>query len=416
MPASEPPSTTLPDDVLTEVAPEGQGLDQVGSAPTVELGAPLGEGGVGVVLRGMDTALARPVAAKFLHEELRDRSSMVRRFVNEARLTAALEHPNIIPVHSLAWRADTGPFFTMKLAEGETLAEHLLNASHPLRGDELDEVVGMLVKICDALELAHDNGIAHCDLKPANILLGRYGEVYLTDWGIARSFPGEPPRTADGRRAIMGTPTTMAPEQALGGAVDGRTDVFGIGSLIYVILARRWPFEAADAQASVELASRGARPPLGTLAPSAPPALVRIVEQAMAHAPDQRHPTISALRADLDRFRRGRLDAPVQQVPRGTPLLSEGDVADCMYIVKSGRFEVTQAASGDQVLRTVGAGAILGEVAMLVGGTRTATVTAATDAEVQAITAANFEQALERIPPWLHTVIKTIGERFLKDQ
>jgi serine/threonine-protein kinase len=288
----------------------------------------------------------------------------------------------------------------MKLAEGHTLLTHLRRVKDHLTGDTLDEVVGMLVEVCDALELAHANGIAHSDLKAGNILLGRYSEVYLTDWGVARRFPADPPRTADGQKAISGTPTMMPPEQARGDAVDGRTDVFGMGALLFVILTRRAPFRADSPQVSTRLAARGTRPHVDTAAPDAPSALRLIVERAMAHEPADRYPTIGHMREDLDRFRRGRLDAPIKRVEKGTVLIREGDSSDCMYIVKSGRFLVTRSGKLlDEKVREVGAGAVLGEVGLLAGATRTATVTATTDAEVQTITAAHFEEAPRRIPP-----------------
>ena len=413
MPSPDPPTITLPDDAVTDLVEDPGLLDGVGEARHLALGAALGEGGMGAVVQGEDTALDRPIAAKMLRDDLRKNEILLGRFVHEARLTASLEHPNIIPVHALAWRADTGPFFTMKLAEGHTLLSHLRRVKDHLTGDTLDDVVGMLVKLCDALELAHARGVAHCDLKAANILLGRYGEVYLTDWGVARRFPAAAPRAADGRKVISGTPSMMAPEQARGEAVDGRTDVFGMGALLYVILSRRAPFRADSVQVATILAARGTRPHMDAVAPASPLALRRIVEQAMAQEPADRYPTIGHLREDLDRFRRGRLDAPIRRVAAGTVLIGEGDPSDCMYIVKSGRFVVTKASTLlDETVRQVGAGAVLGEVGLLAGGRRTATVTALTDAEVQTITAAHFEDALQRIPPWLRTVIETTGARF----
>jgi serine/threonine-protein kinase len=407
------PTMTLPDDAVAELTEDQSLLEGVGGATHIELGEALGKGGMGAVVRGEDTALDRPIAAKLLREEFRGNSRLVRRFLDEARLTASLEHPNIIPVHTLAWRADTGPFFTMKNAEGRTLLSHLRRVKDHLRGDTLDEIVGMLVRLCDALELAHAKGVAHCDLKAANIVLGRYGEVYLTDWGVARHFPAEPMLTADGRKAISGTPTMMAPEQARGDGVDGRTDVFGMGALLYLILSRRAPFRAESMHVAAMLAERGARPHIDVAAPSSPLTLRRIVERAMAHQAADRYPTIGHLREDLDRFRRGRLDAPVERVAKGTVLISEGDASDCMYIVKSGLFVVTREGTRDgETLQEVGAGAILGEVGLLAGGERTATVTAITDAEVQTVTARHFDEALQRIPPWLRAVIETTGSRF----
>ena len=147
-------------------------------------------GGMGQVLDAWDLDLRRPLAVKLLHARWRDRPEVRELFVEEARLTAALEHPHIVPVHTLGCRPDTGPFFTMKRVEGHTLLEHLRTVRRSLRGDVLDEVVDMVIKVCDALALAHSRGICHGDLKASNIMVGKYGEVYLMDWGVAKNLRG----------------------------------------------------------------------------------------------------------------------------------------------------------------------------------------------------------------------------------
>ncbi len=288
------------------------------------------------------------------------------RFLSEAELTASLEHPHVIPVHALASRPETGPFFTMKLVEGRTLLDHLREHVSSMHGDVLDGVVDIVIKVCDALALAHSKHVVHLDLKAANILLGAYGEVYLTDWGIARRYPGPGLTTADGRPAISGTPTMMAPEQADGRPVDPRTDVFGVGSLLFFILAKRGPYHEGDRRQRILNARVCRHPPLRRLAPQAPATLVRIIERTMRPDPDARYPSISALRDDLDRFRRGRLSVPERAVARGERIIVEGDASNELFIVKEGMFEVLKTRDGvEHRVNTVGPGSILGEAGLL---------------------------------------------------
>lgn len=395
---------TLPSEALAPVedAP-------LAPQPHVRLDAELARGGMGVVVEAWDGALHRPLAAKHLRPE-RQRSPRARAaFVAEARLTAALEHPYILPVHTLGERDGTGPFFTMKRVEARTLLDHLREHQRRLHGDVLDDIVGMLVKVCEALALAHSQGVAHCDLKASNIMVGRFGEVYLTDWGSACRFPG-PRRPGN----VIGTPGMMSPEQATAGAVDGRTDVFGIGALLYFVLARRAPFRGADSKAIVAAAARGDFQPLAGAAPRAPAALVAISAKAMQASPGQRYPTIAALRDDLDRYRRGRLTVPGRQLPAGALLIREGELSSDLFIVTEGRFRVfRRCADGtEETLREVGPGAVLGEAGALTRAPRSASVVALTPAAVQVVSAARLEDELDRMPGWLRRVMQTLAARF----
>lgn len=418
---------TLPNETVSELEDAstgsvyaGQVRDvavQIGPMAHLRLDAPLARGGMGEVHKGFDLALKRPVAAKLLRTEVREDERVRERFLSEAELTASLEHPNIIPVHVLASRPDTGPFFTMKLVEGRTLLDHLRENVHQMHGDVLDSVIDIVIKICDALALAHSKGVAHLDLKAANILIGAYGEVYLTDWGIARRFPGPGLTTLDGRPAISGTPTMMAPEQAHGHAVDGRTDVFGVGALLYYILGRRGPYHEGDRRQRVKNARACSHPRLKRLAPNAPATLIRIIERAMQPDPDDRYPTISDLRDDLDRFRRGRLTVPERLVVAGECIIVEGDDSDEMFIVKEGVFEVFKMRDGQSLkVNTVGPGSILGEAGLLAEKERTATVRARTAGVVQVVSQERFRYEMRRIPEWLAHVMKTTGTRFHKSE
>jgi tetratricopeptide (TPR) repeat protein len=258
-----------------------------------ELLEPLGRGGMGEVFRGTDPALGRDLAVKVLRPELRGNTDAEARFQREARLTGALQHPNIVPVHNLGRLPDGRLYYTMKLVRGRTLAEMLAEGTDPAR---LPGLLGIFEQVCQAVAYAHSKGVIHRDLKPANVMVGSFGEVQVMDWGLAKVLQGDASTntpaaqtgaggdtlrrvwrigcTADGgRTGVVGTPAYMPPEQARDGArdVDERADVFGLGAILCEILTGRPPYDgessdevlrrAADgdtAQALARLASCGA--------------------------------------------------------------------------------------------------------------------------------------------------------------
>ncbi len=374
------------------------------TAHTVE--GVLGEGGMGRVMAARDLGLDRAVAIKVLRPELRDRPDVVARFIAEARLSASLEHPNILPVHAIGRDVEGAPVLTMKRIVGSSLYDALHGYRKTPSGDALDEFVDVLLKVCDALGRAHANDVVHADIKARNIMLGEHGAVYLVDWGNARAFGEAAPRDHRGRPEIQGTPAVMAPEQARGEALDARTDVFGVGTLLYTILGRRVPYGRGGPQARIDAAREGSRKPLSRLAPRAPVALVRIAERAMAQEPDARFQTIEAFRDALLAYRRRQVEAPSRTLVAGETLIRIGDPSEAMYIVQTGHFEVSVGEGEErQVLQRCGPGDILGEVGLFAGDLRTATVVALEDATVQEIDARLVQDELDRLSTWMRSVI-----------
>jgi serine/threonine-protein kinase len=174
----------------------------------------VGHGGMGVVLRGYDAELDRPVAVKLLREGRADDPAAVRAFLEEARIGGGLQHPGVVPVHEVGWTDDGRPFLAMKLVEGATLADRL--AARAGAPAERLALLSVFERMCRAAAYAHDRGVLHLDLKPENVLVGSYGEVVLTDWGFAAAAPREGGGRAADRPRIAGTPAYMAPEQARG--------------------------------------------------------------------------------------------------------------------------------------------------------------------------------------------------------
>ncbi len=235
----------------------------------------IGQGGMGVVYSARDLALDREVAVKVLQDRYAAESPTAERFVEEARITGQLQHPGIPAVYQVGSLPDSRPFLAMKLIKGQTLDDLLKeNAS-------IDHLA-IFEAISQAVGYAHAHGVIHRDLKPANVMVGRFGEVQVMDWGLAKVLgsreavrPGDDPEATTAHTeirtqrdsetpftqygSVLGTPAYMAPEQAAGelDKVDTRSDVFGLGALLCVLLTGQPPFTGKDADAVRIAAMRG---------------------------------------------------------------------------------------------------------------------------------------------------------------
>lgn len=254
------------------------GIDPRHPGPDFSNMAEIGQGGIGVVGAATDAALGRLVAVKFLRPEYRRNSEHIERIIREAKATAQLEHPNIVPVHLLGADDKYGVYFTMKKLQGDTLRTVLQgiverNAAYVKEYPQV-KLLGILLRVCQALAYAHSKGVIHRDLKPENILIGKYGEVTVIDWGLVRRmrpvreseasaddtaprahevFSSDSVRLSNGDRTelnftpgefINGTPRYMAPEQisGLNSELDHRCDIYALGVLLYEILTLCNPF------------------------------------------------------------------------------------------------------------------------------------------------------------------------------
>jgi hypothetical protein len=195
----------------------------------------IGAGRMGKVYEARQHGAGRDVAVKFLRKSLLNHPGVVRRFIGEASTIARLRHPNIVGTQGLGRTPGGAYFIVMDLVNGPNLA--LLAGRRVIA---VEEAIRWAMETCDALEHAHERGIVHCDLKPANLLLEECGGIRVTDFGLARSLAGDTPGTAE----VEGTAPFMAPEQAsrLWGPIDHRTDVYGIGAVLFALLTGRPPF------------------------------------------------------------------------------------------------------------------------------------------------------------------------------
>ncbi|QEL13594.1 serine/threonine-protein kinase [Limnoglobus roseus] len=281
----------------------------------------VGQGGMGAVWRARDLHLDREVAIKLLHDGIDAESDAGRKFVEEARISAQLQHPGIPAVYAVGTMANGRPFLAMKLIKGRTLADLLTDGTTGPR-------LGVFEAIAQAVGYAHGRRVIHRDLKPANVMVGAFGEVQVMDWGLAKvlseaSGGPQPPDSAAPAEAnirsqrpgdtetrygeFMGTPAYMPPEQAIGATdkIDERSDVFGLGGILCVLLTGKPPFSGGDAETTRQMAAQGqlqtAAERLDTC--GAEPEVIALAKRCLAADPADRPPNGSAVAAAVATLR-----------------------------------------------------------------------------------------------------------------
>ncbi|MCG8421332.1 MAG: serine/threonine-protein kinase [Proteobacteria bacterium] len=404
----------------------------------------VGAGGMGSVHRVFDQVMQRQVAMKVLHQRAGDENSdigatrdqLVGLFLSEARVTGQLDHPNIVPVHSLGQTSGGDVFFTMKLVRGHTLRQHLRERGNTsLVSHEIEDILHLFLRVCDAVDFAHSRNIIHRDLKPDNIMVGSHGQVYVMDWGIALIEGSSPVDASNGAGAgadsfpmplgtyisrhsgsVVGTPGYMAPEQANGeiDAIDARTDLFALGGILYYVLTEQAPFAAATVEQQLELARAGEPRPPAQVVPQQrlPPGLCRIAMKAMARSPEARYQSISELKKDIQAFLRGGGWFDTLHVKAGELIVREGEETFEAYIIKEGQCEVYRERNNARTtLRHLGPGDLFGETAVFTSKPRNANVEAIDDVTLMVITRETLEREVEA-RGWIGIFLKTLAERF----
>ncbi len=275
--------------------------------------AELGRGGMGRVVEAVDRALARPVAIK---QALTTDTNDLLRFEREVRITARLQHPNIVPILDAGRDPDGRPYYVMRKVDGRPLAD-LVEEAATVR-ERLALVPNVLAAV-DAAAYAHANGVIHRDIKPWNVLVGEFGETLLIDWGLARELGSTELDRASGKledgdgltRAgkAFGTPGFMPPEQARGEAPDRRVDVYALGATLYHVLAGAPPLDGTSGTEAIDAAAANRGPELDKLSSEIPAELIAIVGKAMQPDRALRYADATELASDLRRFLAGQLVA-----------------------------------------------------------------------------------------------------------
>jgi serine/threonine-protein kinase len=298
-----------------------------------EIAEELGRGGMGVVYRARDLKLNRDVAVKLLRSEYADQPRIVAQFENEIRIMGSLQHPGIAHVYECGITNDERPFFVMKLIKGMTL-HSLLNA-HAANKQDRARLLNIFSSVCQALAYTHSQDVVHLDLKPANIMVGAFGEVHLMDWGLARSLakptadasnaslgvpdnPVDPDNNLTHPNRVHGTLSYMAPEQARGEQVNKRTDVFCLGAILCEILTGQPPYLGEERVDILDQAQRGAlRPALCRLDECDREfAQVRLAKRCLQAAPEARPADATAVAADMAAYNETALERAESDMTR----------------------------------------------------------------------------------------------------
>ena len=312
---------------------DGHGVSTIGAVSTFvgtqlggryRLDAQIGAGGMSTVYRAFDTVLERQVAVKLMHRDIAHNPDQLERFRREARAVAQLNHPHIVQVIDAGEESDDAhpgfstPYIVFEYVEGQTLKERIRHFGRL----DIPEAVAYAIEIARALGAAHERGIVHRDVKPQNILVDDEGSAKVTDFGIARTLEQEG-LTADGR--VLGTTDYVSPEQALGHAVTGQSDLYSLGVVLYEMLTGDVPFNGENQVAVAMKHVREELPDVQWRRPEVSSALAAVLDRATAKDLSQRYQTDRELIADLEEVlaietaRAGQATGEATQVLRTVP-------------------------------------------------------------------------------------------------
>ena len=318
----------------------------------------LGEGGMGEVFLAEDSRLRRKVALKILLPEVAQDPDRLARFLQEARAASALSHPNAAHIYEVG-ESGGSHYLAMEYIEGETLESRLTGEPLPLAG-----IVAIAGQVAEALDAAHARGIVHRDIKPANLMVGPRGHVTVLDFGLAKFLPESGDASSGGSQiatqfmtsggVVMGTVAYMSPEQALGRAVDHRTDLFSLGVVIYRMATGRLPFAGGTPQETLARILEGRIEAIARLNYEVPEAFESIVRKCLDKDRDRRYQSARELQIDLQNLTRSqeerKASGPLRAVIVDDEELARGLLRE--YLRAAGGVEVVaECANGFEAVK-----------------------------------------------------------------
>lgn len=397
--------------------------------------ANIGSGGIADITSRFDSQLNRVVACKILQERSFENEHLLKAFITEARLMSFLDHPGIVPIYDAFIDEDGRPCYTMKLVDGMRLSSILkyreLSSQHSKMS--LNQQLDIFIKICETLAYAHSMGVIHLDIKPDNILIGKFGEVMVLDWGNARLYQSKPYDDFFKRHLgnaidldlekeigsiILGTPDYMSPEQTNTSRdkLTPASDIFSAGIILYQMLTGKQPFSAFEETKEIMTHIRSFTPePANKINPDVPLKLSQICDRMLEKNKEKRYDTFDQILNEFSEFYNSGQAFETRIFNPGEILINEGDPGEYAFRILTGKVEVSKLIDGKKkVLTELGEGEVVGELAIFSNQPRNATITATTETEIRIMGRGSVEEELEKLSPWVGSMIKTLSERFIE--
>ncbi|MBF0431151.1 MAG: protein kinase [Fibrobacteria bacterium] len=392
----------------------------------------LGAGGMAKVKSIFDTSLNRQIAGKELRKKNVNNELLVKTFINEAKLISYLDHPGVASIFDTFLNEEGIPCYTMKLVEGQTLDDLLKDPqTGKRRALPVATSLDIFVKICETLAYAHHKGVIHLDLKPANIMIGNYGEVVVMDWGSARLYDVKPYQEYIGKKAgnqdvpvlesenknfILGTFQYMSPEHFIKKREEltPASDIFSAGIILYRMLTGLHPFPAKNFEDAKNIILKKHPPMVHKLRSDVQRMLSMICAKMMKKNIPNRFRDGGEVLAIMKKFMDSGQTFFSRSYKAGEVIFREGDVGDFAFIIESGRVEILKLHEGKhKALAILEKNQIVGELAIFSQCSRTASARALEETTIRILGRAEVEKELDKISPWVGRMISTLSSRFI---
>lgn len=394
----------------------------------------IGEGGLAVVSSSYDKFLNRIVAVKELKKDKRDNRHLLNAFLTEVKLISFLDHPGVVPIYDTFFLKGDEICYSMKLIEGIRLLSLFDYRAKGKKehGVSLNQFLDIFTKICETMEYVHDKGVIHLDIKPENIMVGKYGEVMIMDWGNARLYDPKPyyeyfnqhlddvkltDFEKEEENVILGTPHYMSPEQTdhPRELLSPQSDIFSAGIILYVMLTGKHPFTVEQKTRQIMKQIRHYNPiPAYEFNSDIPIRLSMICQNMLEKDLSKRYQSFKEVLEDLDDFYNSGQAFSTRTYQPGEIIVREGESGDFSFKIISGSVEVSKMAEGKRkVLAKLGKGEIVGELAVFTKEPRSATVKALDTTTIRIMDKESVDKELEKLSPWVGKMIADLSRRFI---